>query len=106
MGLEHSFVMLIVLLLLVLVSSQRWHASYEREKKDKEKYMETYVMNLREREEHNLGQQGFISFVRFLFLLSILGSFIRGLWNGFILKVNLVRGSNINLILYKIIRKY
>lgn len=103
---EWPFIILILIFLIMLTISQKWYSSYLRERKEREKYMETYVMNLKEREEYYLNQQGFISFVRFLFLLSLLSTFLKDIVSSFLRKVNTTKRTISNSVFYKAVKKY
>ena len=101
---EILFICFIAVVAIVLVRVQIWHSSYIREKKKEEKDVSMYVMNLEEQEECRLKQQGFISFLRFLFLLSITTSFIKEVWVGFIVKFKVAKKEVMNNVMYKVIR--
>jgi uncharacterized membrane protein len=96
----------VLIVFLLIIPAQKWYASYLREKKEEEEYKKYYVMNLEERKEHDLNNQGFISFVRFLFLLSILGTFLKEVFERWRLKFLLMKKLAINSTLYKVIKKY
>ena len=70
-------IFLIILVMIVTARLQVWYFSYRREKDKREEVQSIYVMNLREREECELNRQGFIVFIRFLFLLSLFVSFLK-----------------------------
>ena len=96
----------VILVLLIFIPAQKWYASYRREQEQENRYKEFYVMNLEERKEHDLNLQGFISFIRFLFLLSIFGTFLKEVYYRWVFKFQSIKKLAINSTLYKVIKKY
>jgi len=93
------------LLAILGVQAQKWHSSYLKERAEEKKYFDVYVMNLEERKDYEMSQQGFIAFVRFLFLLSLTGSFIKELYRRGRIKLKLVKRYTINDVFYKSIKE-
>jgi hypothetical protein len=102
---ELIFIIVIICLVLLMVHAQKWHGAYLKDKVEEKKYFDVYVRNLEEREDYVLSQQGFVSFVRFLFLLSLSGNFIKELFRRFHVRVKLARRYAINDVLYRLIRE-
>jgi|UniRef100_A0A7C3WLD5 hypothetical protein len=91
---EQLIIILILFLFMTfLLNSQRWYNSYLKEKDKKRKDLEIYVMNLKERQMFEMEKQGFVTFVRFLFLLSLFPSFIKNLVRSLIIEIKFVKNS-------------
>lgn len=102
---ELILIVVIICLTILSVHAQKWHGYYLKNKVEEKKYFDVYVMNLEERKDYELSQQGFVSFVRFLFLLSLTGNFIKELFRRFYIRVKLARRYAINDVLYRLIRE-
>jgi hypothetical protein len=101
---ELIFITVIICLVILMVHAQKWHGSYLKEKIEEKKYFDVYVRNLEEMRDYELSQQGFVSFVRFLFLLSLSGNFVKELFRRFYTRFKLARRYAINDVLYRLIR--
>lgn len=103
---ELLFVTVVGLFAIFMVLSQKWYSAYLREKKEVEQYQNIYVKNLQEMEEFRLNQQGFISFIRALFLFSLTGNFIKQVLKKWLIKVKLAKRQAVTESIYSIIKKY